>query len=138
MEYECIGCGDTGINSRGGVCVPCQSNGRTFLSDAVSCAIAEAFRDKPVPRMEELVDILRWAYRPRVTYGACFRGDGGEVGVFEGPHRTIEECMVTPPVACDMPAYIVEFIRRGYNEEPHVRPVAMWHGMRWRLRKQNT
>lgn len=27
-DYDCIACKDTGLNSKGGPCIPCQTNGR--------------------------------------------------------------------------------------------------------------
>jgi len=142
-KITCIACGDTGLNSRGDLCSPCRKHGRQPRRDAVLNAVKRLFagcwkRDK-IPTEEEVVAAVRWAYGPRVTYAAGYRGADGSMGMFAGPTPALLDVLGITPEAdpYGRTAYIVEIVRATHREgEPTIRPVARWRGGRWQRKKR--
>lgn len=139
MEYECVGCGDTGLNSKGGACVPCQRSGRQTLRRNVVAAVEAVFAEYnaigELPPRLRVEDAIAWAYKPRVEYAAGYR-DGQSMGMFAGQTANINEIFdAVPDEKENRPAYIVSFTRTTYGAEPLVKPEAKWIDGRWVRRK---
>lgn len=143
MSYEltCVACGDTGRNSRGGLCRPCAAHGRQPLRDAVLRAIEQTFETARqrgrVPQPDDVMRVVRAAMEPRVTYAAGFRVDG-EIAMFGGPTEDYEELLgITPPHPPGGPAFIIRMIKSTEPSTlPMLKPVAKWNGERWVERKR--
>jgi len=142
-EITCIACDDTGLNSRGGLCSPCHKRGRQPRRDAVLGVVeglfAKYWEDAKIPTEEEVVAAVRWAYSPRITYAAGYRGADGSMGMFAGPTPALTDMFDITPEAdpYGRVAYIVEIVRANcMGCEPTIRPVARWHGGRWQRKKR--
>ena len=137
----CVACGDTGLNSKGGLCSPCRNKGRQPLRDAALGAVSEVFaqalRCGRVPAKQEVVDAVAWAYEPAVQYAACFRGGGG-MGMFAGPEPSLDTLLeLAPPLdPFARPAFIVKLTRTTRGAAPIKEPVARWKGGKWQRRKK--
>lgn len=141
-DIVCVGCADTGRNSKGGVCVPCQKNGRHPVRSGVLRAVGGLFdrmaKDGAVPTQEEVVAAVAWAYAPAITYGAGYRGKGGVMAMFGGPTPDLHGIYETVPgdgFNADKPAFVIEFTKTTFGGEPKARPIARWKGDRWVSRK---
>lgn len=137
-EYTCVGCGDTGINSRGGPCVPCLKHKRHPFKKALLGALEELITDAaPVPSVEKVASVCKWAYRPRVMYAAGYRIDG-EMQFFAGPTPHIgnlDDVMLD--VGVPHPAYIVVITKSQYYwQEDGMKPIAKWDGEKWVHRRK--
>lgn len=138
----CVACGDTGRNSQGGPCGPCQRRGRQPLRDTLLAGIGRLWDEYdgpgPGPGVEECLAFVRWAYRPRIMYAAGRKARGSaEVGMFAGPCDTIDAILEVAPKPEEEPAYIIKLTRPLlYGDVPTHEPVAKWVDGQWRKRKQ--
>ena len=136
---ECVGCADTGLNSKGGLCHPCKAKGRQTVKDTLVEAVADLFdaalgRGR-IPTEADVLQIVEWAYVPKVTYAAGFRGNnGGSMVMFAGPSRDIDVMLQTTPPRAGT-AYIVRLTKQAPNEEPKMKPMAKWRVDKWRIKK---
>jgi len=148
----CVACGDTSRNSKGGPCVPCRTNGRQPLRDAVLRAVTHAFTiaktEGRIPTEGDVMAAVREAMQPRVAYVAGFREDlaellrepGAKVGMFAGPTPELNDLLeIKPPEdPYGYTAYILRTTRSSNpDEKPLVVPVARWRGGRWQMRRKN-
>lgn len=143
-DYQCEACGSTGINSRGGACVPCQKNGRQLLRNAVISAtkvvFAKALEAGRLPDPCELRSAIDWAYQPRVMFAAGYRDPDGSMAMFAGPTPRRENITydISPDENDPRPAFIVELIKADvYREEPTVRPNMKWKDGFWVGRRKS-
>lgn len=143
-DFRCVACGDTGINSRGGPCVPCQTNGRQLLRAATIQAIKTVFARcaaaNRLPDPCELRSAIEWAYQPRITYAAGYRNQDGSMAMFAGPTPKRENITydIVPDEGDPRPAYIVEFTKgAGYGDEPTIRPNMRWKDGYWVERRKD-
>lgn len=136
-EYTCVSCGDTGINSKGGICTPCHRQGRQPLKRAVLGALKQVFAEchemGRLPDPCELRSAIDWAYAPRVLYAAGYRDKDGGMAYFSGASVDQKSVFVTPPELSDpRPAFVVALIKDDhYKEEPILEPIARWNGAKW-------
>lgn len=140
MTYECIACGDTGRNSKGGPCHPCRANGRQPLRDVIVEGIDKLFaKFEIVPPRSEVMKLIEWAYLPRYVYATGFRDADGGMGMFEGPTPDLGKLLDKEPPEDPLrrTAYIVEFTRsKHWGEEDTHKPVARWADGRWQRKRR--
>lgn len=138
-DFRCIACEDTGINSKGGQCIPCKNNERQLLRNAVIAAVkvvfAKATAAGRLPDPCEVRSAVDWAYAPRRMYAAGFRDPDGEMrDMFAGPTAKRENITydITPDEDDPRPAFIVEIVKGDvYGEEPTVLPNMKWRDGFW-------
>jgi len=137
----CVACGDTGRNSKGGICAPCRNKGRQPLRDAVLGAVTDLFASYwargDIPTEDRILEAVRLACVPPVSYVAGFRDSNGDMAILSGPLPDIAPLLTyTPPEdPYRRKAYIVRSTRTGRTTDPIIEPVARWKDGRWQRKK---
>ena len=143
-EYKvlCLACQDTGVNSNGNVCLPCKRANRQTVRNATVAAVQGCFiehwRRGAVPCVETVVDAVREAMQPRVTYIAAFKY-GAKITVFAGPADAPYQLLAAKPPKCSRGcnAYIIRRTRSlDPDRPPFDEPIAKWCG-KWVRKKEH-
>ena len=138
---RCMACGDTGLNSRGDLCGPCQANKREPLREGIMSVVTRLFDDAKkenrIPTHQEVRDAMEWALSPKVQYAAGFRDTDGSMGMFAGPEPDPVDLYDSEPPKdrTGRKAFIVRMVRTTFKGEPTIEPVARWHKGQWQRKK---
>ena len=157
----CPACNDTGLDSSGGLCHPCRVKGRQPVRDAVLRAVAGVFNRRltsgsaehdvlsgySLPKEEELVEAVRWAFKPHVTYAIGYPLENGGVDIIFGPNPAMNTMLEWNgyPVnnrpdgglkgfGLDKKLYIVKFTKTTIYSIPLIEPVARWKDGHWQMK----
>ena len=147
----CPACNDTGLNSSGGLCHPCQVKSRQPLRDAVLAAVTEVFAERytngGLPTLEQVKEVVDWAFKPHVVYAIGYPLENGGVDIIFGPDRSVDVMFVWNgyPVnnrhdgglkgfGLDKKLYIVKFTKTTFHSVPLIEPIARWKDGKWQMK----
>lgn len=136
MSETCTACGGTGINSRGGVCYPCEQRGivtKTSVINAISQVYAVAFTERKLVTKEQLHAAIDKVFEPESFYFVVCRGPDSVVTRISSPYHTVEDALqhTFPIVGYPWPGPLFIVEERDGKQEP----VARWKDGGWQLKK---
>lgn len=130
MTQQCIACGGSGKNSKGGSCIPCAKAvkpGYVIIDDPIVPGKASPKQIRAAKKwMKETIAERK---KPKKYYAAGFRVLK-KMAYFAGPMHNVNELREYEPPHEDHPAYIVRIF-----QDDTIKPIAKWINGEWVRKK---
>jgi len=137
---ECPACGDTGFSERlASECPACIAAGRQPLRDALASLFKHWWGSGRYPSEEDAVEVVRWAYRPAVTYVVIRRWADGTMDVLSR-YTPVAKELLEHKLRSDNEyarlTYIAKAVKGDTPADTSYKPIARWRGGRWLKRSK--
>ena len=129
---KCKACNDTGVNSKGGACVPCALSLKGTLTDALGRLFAQSF----LPSEEQVVEAVETAHQQFFADRSLFAIGGknaeGKLAWHWLPTHHFHELLNANPREYETgeKVFILEFLPDGRKKA-----IARWKNGKWQMRK---